>query len=375
MRAITLFSITLLVSAGCGGAARRTATPTAGAAQLASTGGAGGPMVAGAPGGGSTAAATPSLPEQLVIEAWLTLEVDEVQRAAAAIRSRVEEAGGRIINEQLAGGATSWSGSMKMRLPPKEVSGFVGWLDSLGEIQSKRVQGTDVSRQLFDQEIALTNLTRTLDRLRQLLDREGLAMKDILEIEKEMTRLRGEIERIKGEQRFLRDRVAFATVEVSLRRREGVILGPKAKLYPGVRANLMTLLDPEGRPRNRVGVGVVVHTITPGGKGKSGGRATIELDAFEEIDGEGHAVLATVGGAIYSDFLGRGKNRLFNPYLGLRLGYGYLDGSAFAFAGTAGVELFKHPLFLVDLNVRAVGLVGEEFQSALVTGASAVFAF
>ena len=52
----------------------------------------------------------------------------------------------------------------------------------------------------------------TLARLRALLDTGGLAMADILNIEKEMTRLRGQIEAIKGEQRYLRD---FAAAEDS----------------------------------------------------------------------------------------------------------------------------------------------------------------
>ncbi len=359
-----------LVVAGCAGAS---APMVARAPQAAPAG----PVVAsvGTAGAGGGDAATPSIPEQLMIEAWLTLGVDDVQLAAADIRKRVEAAGGRVTNEQLSGASKSWTGSIDLRMLPGEVDGFVGWVASLGEIREKRVQGTDVSRQLFDQKIALENLTLTLQRLRGLLDREGLEMKDVLAIETEMTRLRGEIEKIKGEQRWLKDRVAFATMHITLQRREGAVLGPEAKLYPGARGALLTLLDPGTRTRNRLGAGLVIHTITPGGKDKASGRATLELDIFPETNGEKAAVLATMGGAIYSDFLGRGKNRFLNPYLGLRAGYGYLDGSKFAFSATAGVELFKHPYFLVDLNTRLTGLLGKRFDTALVTGGSLVFAF
>lgn len=353
---------TLFATAACGGAAKY-AAPT---------------MAAGAAAPGSQAVggdATPRLAEQLVIEAWITVEVDDVQRAASTIRERVEAAGGRVTNENLSGGATSWDGSLKLRIPPTEVTGFVGWVEQLGDVQQKRVEGTDVSRTLFDQELALENYRHTLDRLRQLLTREGLEMKDILAIETEMTRLRGEIERIEGERRFLKDRVAWATVDVQLSRRAGVVLGPKAKFYPGPRFATLTLLDPNGRQRTRLGAGLVVHTVAPGGTTKAGSRGNLELDVFEDADGTGAAVLATLGGAVYSDFLGRGRNRFLNPYLGLRLGYGYLDGSAFTFAGTAGVELFKHQYLMVDLNVRAVGFLSDELDTAIVSGGSVVFAF
>ncbi|WP_428269820.1 hypothetical protein, partial [Haliangium sp.] len=83
----------------------------------------------------------------------------------------------------------------------------------------------------------------------------------------------------------------------------------------------------------------------------------------------------TVGGGLYSDFLGRGRRRFFNPYLDVRLGVAYLDGAAFAFGAGAGVELFKHDYLLVDTNVRVLGLAGDSFDTAVVAGASLVFAF
>lgn len=366
-------TLALILISGCaaGSAQTRAVAPAAPAA---------GPVAAsvGTAGGGNTtaeAADSATLPEQLMIEGWITVGVDDVQKAADEISKRVVAAGGRVTNENLSGANESWTGTLDLRLPPGEVDGFVGWVGGLGVIRDKRVQGTDVSRKLFDQKIALENLTLTLQRLRALLDKQGLEMKEVLAIENEMTRLRGQIEQIKGEQRWLKDRVAFATMHISLQRREGAVLGPEAKLYPGARGAMLTLFDPGTRSRNRLGAGLVIHTITPGGVDKAQGRATLELDIFPEKDGEKTAVLATMGGSIYSDFLGRGKRPFLNPYLGLRVGYGYLGGSKFAFAGTAGVELFKNRYFLVDVNTRLTGLLGKSFDTALVTGGSLVFAF
>ena len=210
------------------------------------------------------------------------------------------------------------------------------------------------------------NLTRTLERLRQLLEREGLAMSEILAIESEMTRLRGEIERIKGDRRWLEHRVAFATLDIGLSRREGAILGPRAKFYPGPRLSTLVLFDPGDSQRVRVGGGVAVH-FRP--------RLSLELDIFEGADGDRRSVVASLGGALYSDFLGRGKRRFLNPYLGLRLGYGYLDGSAFAFAGGVGVELFKSKYALLDTNINVFGFAGDDFDAAAVASATLVFAF
>ena len=314
--------------------------------------------------------------EAVIVEGSMTVEVTDVRAAAAAIRQRTEAAGGRVVSERLSGAERSWSASLTVRLPPAEVETLSSWLGDLGEVKSRQIHGKDVSRELFDQKIELENLELTLGRLRALLDRDDLEMSEILAIEKEMTRLRGEIERIKGENRYLRDRVALATLDIALERKEGAVLGPRAVMYPGARASLLTLLDPDGRTRNRFGAGVVVHPFAPGGKEATGGRMTIEADIFERAGGDDASALITIGGAVYSDFLGRGRNLALNPYLGGRLGYGYLDRSAFAFAATAGVEVFKTRYVLVDLNIRGLGLAGRGgFDPALVSAAQLVFAF
>ncbi len=327
----------------------------------------------GAPAAAATETAASALPERLVVEGAVHLEVDDPEATARALRREVERAGGRVLSERVDGAAESWRASIRLRLPPPQVEVVVAWLDRQGDITSKRIEASDVSRTLFDQEIALGNLTTTLDRLRKLLDAGGLSMQDILNVEKEMTRLRGEIERIKGEKRWLEDRVALATLEVSVSRREGELMNPRTKVYPGPRLAALTLFDPEGRQRTRLGGGFAMHIVEP--------RFTLEIDVFDEVedpgDGpvEGHAVLATYGVGMYSDFLGRGRRRFLNPYLGARIGYGYLDYHAFAVQGQAGIELFKHKYVLVDVDVRATALIGDNVDAGLVTGASIVFAF
>lgn len=318
-------------------------------------------------------ATTTQIPEQLVIEGSMTVEVGEVGDIVPSLRTMVEAGGGRVITERVFGGETSWSATLKLRLPPEKVEGVVDWLAKRGDILDKSINATDVSRQLFDQELALENLQATSDRLQALLAQPGLGMNDILAIEKELTRIRGEIEGIKGSQRFLKDRVALATLDVSLRRRDGAITTvARAKFYPGVRATTLTLLDPAGRQRTRFGGSLVLHSVMR--------NHSLEIDLYEAAPamsgGEAKAaVIATTGGAAYSDFLGGGHRRVLNPYLGLRVGYGYLDASKFVVQAEAGVELFKSRHAVIDASIRGTGLIGKETDAAVVAGTGVVVAF
>ena len=354
-----LIVTTVALSACAAGGAMKAAQPVAATAAAGPT----------AP---TDAAATPALPEQVVVEGALTVEVTDVGDLIPALRAQVEASGGRIVYEESSGAATSWRAQVKLRLPPAQVEPIAAWLAGHGRIVDKRVTGTDVSRTLFDQDLALANLETTSARLQQLLAQGGLAMADILAIEQELTRIRGEIERIKGEHRYLADRVALATIEVALYRADGAVRVASAKAYPGLRFAALSLLDPDGRRRTRLGGGLVLHTELR--------TASFELDVFAPTgDGDGgparRAAIATLGGAGYSDFLGRGRRRFGNPYLGLRMGYAYLYGSRFAIQGEAGLELWKHRHALIDVNVRATGLIGARTDLGVVSGASAVIAF
>ena len=358
-RPVILLLAYLLTACAAGGHAMAKGSPsTPGAAPIATS--------------GDAAPSTVQLPEQLVVEGSLTVEVGEVGDLIAALRAQVETGGGRVIAEEVSGGETSWSAHLRLRLPPAQVEPTVAWLAGRGDVLDKQITATDVSRTLFDQDLALTNLRATSARLQQLLDQGGLSMQDILAIERELTRVRGEIESIAGSKRFLEDRVALATLDVTLRRRDGAVTVARAKFYPGARVATLVLLDPDGRARTRVGGGLVVHTLLRS--------ISLEVDLFEAEPAETGAdarpsVIATWGGAAYSDFLGRGRRRVLNPYLGARLGYAYLDASRFVLQAEAGLELFKHRHVVVDASVRATGLIGSRTDAALVAGAGAVVAF
>jgi hypothetical protein len=334
--------------------------------------------VAQGPTGGATVATagnapnTMQIPEALVIEGSISVEVDDITNIVVAVRTQVEAAGGRVVNENVSGDDQSWNAQLKLRLPPAKVEDIVAFLDKHGDITSKNVSATDVSKQLFDQELAIRNLRTTFDRLEKLMAQGGLQVAQILEIEREMTRIRGQIDQLEGDNRFLKDRVAYATLDVTLTGRDGAITIAKAKAYPGVRGAALVLFDPGTRKRTRYGAGFVLHTVYR--------VMSLEVDLFQKEDNaagddSSNAVLATMGGAAYSDFLGGGRRRILNPYLGLRLGYGYVDSHRFVLQGEAGVELFKSKFVTLDAGVRATGLIGKDSDLALVAATGATVAF
>jgi hypothetical protein len=291
-------------------------------------------------------AAVPADAEKLVVEAWIEMQADDVAKTTAVITAQVVADGGRVVSSNVIGtDRAASSAALELRVPPAKTVGFLSWLGAQGEIESRRTLASDVGKLLLDQELELKNLEITMGRL-QALAAKDVPIKELLEIEREMTRVRGEIERVKGEQRWLVDRVELATVTVTLTRDGGALDPvPDARLHAGPRLAMLVLFDPEGRPRTRVGGGGMVRVHR---------HLTFDLDVFPRQDGDTRAVIATIGSALYSGNLGFGRRRFLNPYLGARLGYGYLSGEGSPVAAVElGLELYRHRLVLVEIAARA----------------------
>jgi len=80
----------------------------------------------------------------------------------------------------------------------------------------------------------------------------------------------------------------------------------------------------------------------------------LELQLFPASGAEPRAVFVTLHSAAYSDFLGGGRRRFLNPYLGLLAGGAQVSGDgAFTAGASLGLELYRGQRLLVDVTTRA----------------------
>ena len=103
-----------------------------------------------------------------------------------------------------------------LRIPANELAATIGELKSLGQVQSESQNGEEVTQQHADLVARLKNSRETERRLQAILENRTGKISDVLEVEQEIARVRGEIEQMEGEQQGLEHRVSFATIELSL---------------------------------------------------------------------------------------------------------------------------------------------------------------
>lgn len=286
--------------------------------------------------------------QKLVMTGTVEISTQDVPRTVESVRANARARGGVVVSDELTGARYGMRARLQVRLPPEEVAGFVEWLGTQGTLESKQLAASDVSQRYFDEELRLRTLRAELDRLQKLMvDRENVPLADVLAIEREITRVRDELERLEGQHLVLADRVARATLDVHVIAPDDVVAGaPSEKFLLVAHGLALAFADSADRHRRRLGAGVSMLL---------GHRFDLTFDVLPARDADARSMLLTVGAAAYSDFLGRGRRLIGNPYLGLRAGGGGVNGrGTFAFGGELGVELVHHPRFLVDLTARAM---------------------
>lgn len=286
--------------------------------------------------------------EMLDIEANASLEVAQVKPALRSLRELAARVGGVVTSERVDAASGAGSAELTLRVPSRAAAGVFQELEKLGKVVEQTVTARDVGKEYFDANLRLTSLEAALRRYEEILA-QATKVDDLLRIEQEIARVRGEIEEIKGNLRWLKDRAARATLHLTLRERAPVVADspkPEAKFYPGLRVG--TLFDFSRRAdRALLGGGFSLRFSR---------QVSVDLDLYEpersEVRGP-DVVLVTLGGELYSELLGGGERRFLNPYVGWRIGYARFGDQDQALLGASlGVELFKSPWFGLDLEAR-----------------------
>jgi uncharacterized protein DUF4349/putative zinc finger protein len=103
-----------------------------------------------------------------------------------------------------------------LRIPAPQLAAAVAELKALGRVENETQNGEEVTQQHTDLLARLKNSRETEQRLQDVLRTRTGKVKDVLEVETEIARVRGEIEQMEAEQQTLEHRVNFATIDLKL---------------------------------------------------------------------------------------------------------------------------------------------------------------
>ncbi|MEY2576567.1 MAG: hypothetical protein QOF80_2054 [Verrucomicrobiota bacterium] len=165
----------------------------------------------------SPSAVGPTANRKLIRNATAELEVASFDESIQKITAFATEEKGYVAttsSEKQANGKLR--GEIVVKVLPDNLDRFLGKLRGIGDLKNQALTTEDVTKAYFDTESRLKNARLMEQRLIEILKTKSKDVADLLEVEKELGRVREQIETMQGELKFMDSQVAFATVTITL---------------------------------------------------------------------------------------------------------------------------------------------------------------
>jgi uncharacterized protein DUF4349 len=164
----------------------------------------------------------------LIRTASMDLEVDDAEKSSAAVTRIVSEVEG-VVDSSVA--RKEGSVDFVVRVPEAQLESVMKRFEELGDVKRRSVSTTDVTEEVVDVDARLKNLVSTRDSLRVLFEK-ATSVQDVVTVERELSRVQGDIDALEARLKSLRSRVALSEIDLTLTRAK--ILGPIGVIGKGV---------------------------------------------------------------------------------------------------------------------------------------------
>jgi hypothetical protein len=154
---------------------------------------------------------------KLIRNAKIELEITRFDDAVEKITAFANEERGYIAtsgSQKQANGKLR--GEVVVKVLPENLDRFLRKVRGLGELKNQTIGTEDVTKAYFDTDSRLKNARVMEQRLIDMLKAKTGKVSDLLQVEKELGRVREEIEKMQGELKYWDSQVQFATVTIAL---------------------------------------------------------------------------------------------------------------------------------------------------------------
>ncbi len=169
-------------------------------------------------------AASEGVKPRIIYTADVRIVADDFSAASNKLIELIDKIGGYVANASLdRSSGEARSGSWTVRVPVKKYGDFLTSLDGVGFVESRTQNSEDVTMEYVDVEARIANLKRLEERFIALLNERTGKLEDVLKVEQELARVRGDIEQAEGRLRYLTNKTDYSTVTISLREQKNYV--------------------------------------------------------------------------------------------------------------------------------------------------------
>jgi hypothetical protein len=149
--------------------------------------------------------------------ATASIEVDSLESAIVQVKQLAARLGGFVANSGIEAGKNRLrQASLELKVPATRFEEVLSGLTPIGKLETVNVSAQDVGEEYVDVTARMENSKRLERRLIDLLATRTGKLKDVLDVEQALARVREEIERFEGRMRYLQAHTAMSTLSITV---------------------------------------------------------------------------------------------------------------------------------------------------------------
>ncbi|MGE6352398.1 DUF4349 domain-containing protein [Flavobacterium sp. NPDC079362] len=193
------------------------------------------------------APASPEIPQKIIKEASLRFETDNLEDTFNRIQSAVTLNKATIQNDSEGKDYNNIYRNLTIRVPSQNFDAFINAISKgVSYFERKDISSQNVTEQYIDLTSRLNTKRKLEERYLQILQK-ATKISEILEIEKQISTIREEIEAKQGQLKYLESRVSESTVTIefykTIAQKEGVKTSYGSKIWAAIQSGFYSLSE------------------------------------------------------------------------------------------------------------------------------------
>lgn len=178
---------------------------------------------------------TDSVRREIIQTAYMLLRVEDPTVGAAEATSIAEAVNGRVDDrtERPETDHNPGSAQLTIRVPSDELDNVIEQFRDLGTVEELSVSARDVTSEAIDIDARIDSLTRSVERLQDIIAGAASA-EDLIAGENALAQRQAELESLQARRNYLADQVTLSTITLTLEQRPPGDPNPAEGFWGGV---------------------------------------------------------------------------------------------------------------------------------------------
>lgn len=191
--------------------------------------------------------ASPQIPQKIIKEASLRFETNDLEETFKQIQTAIATNKATIENDSEGKDYNNIYRNLTIRVPSENFDAFINSVSKgVSYFERKDISAQNVTEQYIDLTTRLNNKRKLEARYLEILQK-ATKISEILEIEKQISAIREEIEAKEGQLKYLESRVSESTVTIefykTIAQKEGVKTSYGSKIWTAIQSGFFSLSE------------------------------------------------------------------------------------------------------------------------------------